>query len=208
MGSFSVAIDSITDASFPRNANTSPACCPLQQQPGPLVIAGGRASQWWRQRDSALPCRSIFNYGRIRIPGTALGQSAWHNIPSIQRINRAVAFQTPDSWRPFACSLPVYKILDVAIVTVYFFLPFFAAGPLPLLTARSLVSAYLPAPSPPSQYGPDLWARTTSRRKATHCLTDALSKSGTPLQIGLYHNRATAMTWIMNRLLMYAYAGW
>lgn len=177
-----------------------------QQQPGPPALAGGRASQWWRQRDSPLPRRSIFNYGRIRIPGNALqGRQHVQISPLLSGQAGAVASLTPGSRRPLASSLPFTRGLMLPLSRrIFFFLFFFCSWTSPPPCGAQSRRRCSPSDSSRS----DLWARTGSRRRATHRPTDALSKSGSPLQTVLYHNRATAMTWIMNSLLMYACAGW
>lgn len=71
----------------------------------------------------------------------AIGQPACPNIASFLRTNRGS--QTPDSRRPLACYLSFTRCLMLPLSRrIFFFLFFFAAGPLPLLAARSLVGAH------------------------------------------------------------------
>lgn len=69
----------------------------------------------------------------------AIGQPACPNIASLLRTSRGS--QTPDSRRPLACYLSFTRCLMLPL-SRRIFSSFFAAGPLPLLAARSLVGAH------------------------------------------------------------------
>lgn len=183
MGSFSAALDSIRIASFPRNANTSPACPPPPSPPpapapAPAAAAAARASsqsRWTRlsvmetaRLSSPPPLHFQLrknSYSRKR----ATGQPACPNIAAFLGTIRGRRLSNSRFAAPRRLFSTFYELLDVAIVTAYFFfLFFFAAGPLPLLAARSLVCAHS-VRSPSDSSRSDLWARAASRRRATHC---------------------------------------
>lgn len=163
MGSFSAALDSIRDASFPRKANTSPACPPTlpplppPPAPPPAAAAAARASsnsRWTRfsmmeaaRLSSPPPLHFQLrknSYSRKR----AIGQPACPNIAAFLGTNRGRRLSNSRFVAPPRLLSTFYEMLDVAIVTVYFFfrLPFFSfffsAEPLPLLATRSLVGAH------------------------------------------------------------------
>lgn len=164
MGSFSAALDSIRDASFPRKANTSPACPPTlpplppPPAPPPAAAAAARASsnsRWTRfsmmeaaRLSSPPPLHFQLrknSYSRKR----AIGQPACPNIAAFLGTNRDRRLSNSRFVAPPRLLSTFYEMLDVAIVTVYFFFAFlfflfsfFSAEPLPLLATRSLVGAH------------------------------------------------------------------
>lgn len=223
MGSFSAASGSIRDASFPRNAKASPACLPPPSPPplpppppGAVAVAAAAAAAARASSNSRWTRLSMIETVRLSSPPPlhfqlrknsysrkrAIGQPACPNIASFLPTNRGA--QTPD-----ARSTPRLSVfyLDVAIVTAWFFLflflfwscfffVFFFFLQLDLSPSlRSAVSQARTSLAPfPILLGPTYERAQPADAGPRTALTDALSKSGSPLQTGLYHNRATAMT--------------
>jgi len=182
MGSFSAALDSsIRDASFPRNANTCRACSPHPHthptpppSPPPAAARASSNSRWTRlsmmetARFSSPPPLHFQlrknSYSRKR----AIGQPACPHVAAVLGTNRGRRLSNSRFAAPLACYLAFTRCLMLPL-SRRIFSSFFSAGPLPLLAARSLVGAHS-ACSPSDSFRSDLWARTASRRRATHCV--------------------------------------